>query len=199
MYKVFVNNSAIVLSTDSFFSKEYTSHHIKDTDVKLIVNDLIDNPDLKIHLYHKTYEDLFKILFKKIPAVVAGGGKVYNKKNEILFIQRNGKWDLPKGKTEKKEPIAESALREVMEETGIEDLKINRFLKRTLHVYKRNGAYNIKLTYWFEMFSEYTGKFTPQAEEDITKVKWKNKKKAKKALKNTYSSIKELFPFEYFN
>lgn len=199
MYKVFVNNSAIVLSTDSYFSKEYTTLHIENVDIKLIITDLLENADLKIHLYHKTYEDLFKILYKKIPVVVAGGGKVYNKKNEILFIERNGKWDLPKGKTEKNEPIAASALREVMEETGIENLQINRFLKRTFHVYKRNGEHKIKLTYWFEMFSEYTGSFVPQAEEDITKVKWKNKKKAKKALKNTYSSIKELFPFEYFN
>lgn len=199
MYKVFVNNSEIVLSTESHFSKNHTSFHIKEANVEEIITKLVADPSLKFHLYHKSYERLFQKLFKKIDVVVAGGGKVYNNKNEILFIQRNGKWDLPKGKTEKKEPIADSALREVMEETGIEDLEIKRFLKRTLHVYKRNGAYKIKLTYWFEMFSNYTGDFSPQLEEDITKVKWKNQKKTKKALKNTYSSIKELFPFEYFN
>lgn len=160
MYKVFVNNSAIVLSTESYFSSEYNTIHVERADVKLIISELTTNPDLKFHLFHKTYEELFQVLFKKITVVVAGGGKVYNSKNEILFIERNGKWDLPKGKTEKNEPIAASALREVMEETGIADLKINRFLKRTFHTFKRNGEYKIKLTYWFEMFSEYNGDFT---------------------------------------
>jgi hypothetical protein len=39
----------------------------------------------------------FKKLKEKIPVCKAGGGLVYNKKGEVLFIFRNGKWDLPKG------------------------------------------------------------------------------------------------------
>ena len=49
------------------------------------------------------------------------------------------------------------------------------------------------------MYSEYKGKFTPQLDEGIKKVKWKSFKKSKKALKNTYSSIEQLFPMEYFD
>jgi len=45
-------------------------------------------------------------------------------KNEILFIFRNGKWDLPKGKAEAKETINQTAIREVEEETGITGLSI---------------------------------------------------------------------------
>ena len=38
-----------------------------------------------------------------------------------LFIYRNDKWDLPKGKIEKNEVVIEAAVREVMEETGVAD------------------------------------------------------------------------------
>ena len=49
---------------------------------------------------------------------------VYNDKGEILFIFRNGKWDLPKGGTEKNETMEETAMREVEEETGVNGLSI---------------------------------------------------------------------------
>lgn len=199
MYKVFVNNSVIILSTASRFSEGYTSIKITDADLKSIVEQLVSNPELKFHLYHKNEVKLFTHFLKKIPVVIAGGGKVYNEKREILFIHRNGKWDLPKGKTEKKESVEQSALREVEEETGIQNLEVTRFLQRTFHVFKRDGEYRLKLTYWYEMYSEYKGEFTPQKDEGIKKVKWKSFKKSKKALKNTYGAIEQLFPMEYFD
>jgi len=199
MYKVFVNNSAIILSTDTQISKEYTSIPIEKADLDSIIKELIQSPDKKFHFYAKTIEKLFKEFFKKIPVVVAGGGKLYNEKKDILFIYRNDKWDLPKGKIEKNESIAECAIREVKEETGVKDIEITRFLQRTFHVFKRDGHYKLKLTYWYEMYSEYSGKLVPQLNEGITKVKWKSFKKSKKALKNTYGAIEQLFPMEYFD
>jgi len=199
MYKVFVNNSVIILSTDFRISKEYTSIHVSQANLKSIIKQLVLNPDLKFHLYHETEEKLFKKLFKQIPVVVAGGGKVYNEEKEILFIRRNGKWDLPKGKIEKNETIANCAIREVEEETGVQDLKITRFLQRTYHVFKRDGEHRLKLTYWYEMYSEYKGELIPQNDEGIKKVKWKSFDKSKKALKNTYGAIAQLFPMEYFD
>lgn len=199
MYKVFVNNSAIILSTDISISNEYTSEHIAGVNFESIIEQLIENPEKKFHLYHKTEEKLFKHLFKKLPVVVAGGGKVYNKKRDILFIFRNKKWDLPKGKIEKNESIGECAVREVEEETGIKNVEITRFLKRTFHVFKRDEEFRLKLTYWYEMYSEYEGTLTPQLNEGIKKVKWKSFKKSKKALRKTYSSIEQLFPMEYFD
>ncbi len=38
---------------------------------------------------------------------------------KMLLIQRNGRWDLPKGKVEPGETLLQAALREVQEETGI--------------------------------------------------------------------------------
>ena len=60
----------------------------------------------------KMKKNLEQFLLKKLPVVFAGGGLVFNAKKEILFIRRNGKWDLPKGKVEKDETYQAAALRE---------------------------------------------------------------------------------------
>jgi 8-oxo-dGTP pyrophosphatase MutT (NUDIX family) len=116
---------------------------------------------------------------------------------EILFIYRNDKWDLPKGKIEKNESIEECAIREVWEETGVEDLKITKLITKTYHVFKRNGKLKLKETWWYEMHTSYTGELTPQPSEGIEKVKWKNFAKSQKALQGSYENIKLLFPKEY--
>ena len=102
----------------------------------------------------------------------SGGGVVKNAKNELLFIFRHGKWDLPKGKTEWGESMEETALREVQEECGITSLKIIRPLPSTYHVYKLKGKWALKHTWWYYM--QYTGTAAPiaQEEESITDVRW---------------------------
>ncbi|MCK7539615.1 MAG: NUDIX domain-containing protein [Marinilabiliales bacterium] len=75
-------------------------------------------------------------LFSLFNIVIAAGGFVRNEKDEILFIFRRGHWDLPKGKLNHKKGIIEkkkdAAVREVMEETGIE--KIDIFAKKGPHL-----------------------------------------------------------------
>lgn len=197
MYNVFVNNIPISLSTRAKVGDGYISLPLKRTNLVHLIERLHENPSLKFHLYHKKEEKLLPLLEKKLPVFVAGGGKVYNEENKILFIYRNGFWDLPKGKIEKGESIEECAIREVEEETGITGLEIIRFLQKTYHVFRRNGEYRLKLTYWFEMTSDFDGQLIPQQEEGITKVKWKSGKKAKKALHKSYANIAQLFPREY--
>lgn len=196
MYNVFVNNTPISLSTHPRVGNGYISLPLKDTNFIHLIERLNKNPKQKFHLYHEKEHKIFPLLEKKLPLYIAGGGKVYNEKNEILFIFRNGHWDLPKGKIEKGEFIEDCAIREVEEETGITGLEITRFLKKTYHVFRRNREYRLKLTYWFEMTSDYDGPLTPQLEEGITKAKWKSAKKSKKALQKSYSNITELFPRE---
>jgi len=128
---------------------------------------------------------------------VAGGGLVYNDKKQILFIYRNGKWDLPKGKIEKGEDIKTCAIREVEEETGVKDLTIKKFITKTYHVFRRNGKLKLKETYWYEMHTTYEGDLIPQENEGIKKVKWKSFQKTQKALEKSYANIKLLFPKEY--
>ena len=124
--------------------------------------------------------------------MIAGGGKVINEKGKVLFIFRNDKWDLPKGRIENNESIEEGAIREVEEETGVKDLTITKPLATTYHIFKRNRRYKIKITHWFEMSTTYEGELKPETLEGITKVKWLGKKKQAKALGNSYANIREL-------
>ncbi len=197
MYKVFVNNTPIILSTKKSV-EGYKTIQVKDADFPTIIRDILTKAT-KYHLYHKKEDKLIEYLYTKLPVVIAGGGKVYNTNNEILFIRRNGKWDLPKGKAEKNEDMETAAIREVEEETGVTGLEITKFLYRSYHIFKRNGEFRLKVTYWFEMKTDYDGELVPQKNEGITKVKWKDRKKAKKALLDSYANITQLFSYDYLS
>ncbi len=197
MYKVFVNDVPIILSTEKYIGENYTSIPIKRAKIKRLIKQVNRGQLTHINLYHQNSKKLLKHLKKKLPLVVAGGGMVFNQNSEILFIKRNGKWDLPKGKLEKKETIEQCALREVEEETGCKDLKLGDLITITYHVFKRNGKFKLKETYWYRMTTDYTGVLEPQPSEGIKKVRWKNFEKTQKALNKSYENIKLLFPKEY--
>ncbi len=197
MYKVFVNDIPIILSTKKDIGEKYSSFPIKTVKLKRIIKKINNGELMFVNLYHKDEQKLLKHLFKKLPVVTAAGGLVFNDKREILFIYRNKRWDLPKGKVEKGETLEESAIREVMEETGIRDLKVTSFLKETYHIFRRKDKLKIKVTHWYEMFSDYKGELVPETSEGIKKVKWKDLEKSQKALTKSYSNIKLLFPNEY--
>ena len=145
-----------------------------------------------IGILSKKVDSLLGELKKKFPEIIAAGGKVINKKSEILFIYRNKKWDLPKGKAEKNENISQTALREVMEETGIKNLLIVRPLEKTYHIFKRGGKNYIKSTYWFEMKSDYEGKLKPQKKEGISRVEWIDIENLPSILPKSYANIRLL-------
>jgi 8-oxo-dGTP pyrophosphatase MutT (NUDIX family) len=197
MYKVFVKDIPIILSTEKKIGSNYKSIPIKLARLKEIIRKINDGELLYVNLYHKNPEKLERFLFKKLKVVEAGGGMVFNAKKEILFIRRNSKWDLPKGKVEKGESYEDAAVRETMEETGVRDLQVKRFIAKTYHVFKRNDKFRLKVTYWYEMYTDYEGELIPEANEGIKKVKWKNFEKAQKALRDSYENIKLLFPKEY--
>ena len=197
MYKVFVNDIPIILSTKKEMGEKYTSIPIKEVKLKGIIKKLNKGTLLYVNLYHEKKEKLLKHLLKKLPVVTAAGGLVYNQEGEILFIHRNGRWDLPKGKVEKNESLEEAAIREVQEETGVKGLEITGFLQKTYHIFRRSGKYKLKVTHWYEMKTDYEGELVPEKSEGIKKAKWKDFKKSKKALRKSYANIKLLFPEEY--
>ena len=197
MYKVFVKDIPIILSTKKNIGSQYTAIPLKIVNFKKLIKQIIKGELFYINLYHKNKEKLEKYLKKKLPVAQAAGGLVYNNKREILFIYRNSKWDLPKGGLEKGETVEEAAKREVEEETGVKDLEIRGFIAKTYHVFKRNGEFKLKITYWYEMYTESKVELVPQAKEGIKKAKWKNFEKSQKALQGSYENIKLLFPKEY--
>ena len=177
----------------------------KKSDLKnsLIINpELFENLDLlklltkkrvnSIGIFSNEFEIILNMFKKKYPEIIAAGGKVINNNSEILFIYRNKKWDLPKGKAEKNEIISETALREVKEETGIKNLSIIKPLDKTYHIFKRDGKNYLKSTYWFEMKSDFNGKFKPQRKEGITRVEWIGIENLSSILPKSYANIRLL-------
>lgn len=133
-----------------------------------------DDEELKIGFYAADFHRLkadFKSLFRVIKAM---GGIVTRSSGEILLIYRRGKWDLPKGKQEKKESKRECALREVEEETGLKHLEVKSRVGKTRHSYHhpRTGVRVLKITYWYEMVSSAPDHLVLQKEEDIEDSKW---------------------------
>ncbi|WP_442787475.1 NUDIX hydrolase [Flavobacterium suncheonense] len=196
MYKVFVNDKPLFLTNQVVKETDFQLFLLESVDIKQIIVKMFQNKIDKAFLYHPDEREIMTKLKEKIPVVKAGGGLVYNKNGEVLFIFRNGKWDLPKGGIEKGESIEETAIREVEEETGVTGLKITGKLQKTYHVFKRNGQYKLKITHWFEMKTDFTGTPKGQADEGIEEVVWMQPKQIREALENSYENIKLLFEEE---
>jgi len=126
---------------------------------------------------------------KNFVLIKAAGGLVKNEKGEYLFIFRNGKWDLPKGKMDPGESPAQTGLREVEEECGIKKLEIVKKIKKSYHIYELKGKQAMKKTYWFEMLCKDDAVPTPQKEEGIQKAIWVKAEEFKQWKKEMYPSI----------
>ena len=147
------------------------------------------------HIYIPTddIEDTYRKVCAEFLEVNAGGGLVENRRGDFLLISRNGLWDLPKGHQDPGEEISVTALREVQEETGIEELILKDLICITDHCYKRDGIWHLKHTWWYAMLDNKPIDLTPQREEDISKAAWVAKSSLPPFLQNTYPSIVEVF------
>ncbi len=196
MYKVFVNDKPLFLTNEVAKETDFQLFLLESVDIEQVIIKMFQNKIQKAYLYYPDEKAILKKVKEKIPVCKAGGGLVYNKAGDVLFIFRNGKWDLPKGGIEKGEEIEDTAIREVEEETGVKNLKITHKLQKTYHVFKRGGKYKLKVTHWYEMRTDFTGTPKPQANEGIEKVAWLSPAEIKEALKNSYENIKLLFQEE---
>ena len=182
----------MILTTALPKSKHSLVLPLADTSFQVILQVLKKSKSKKIYLTGHDSATLLETFKSKLSVVQAGGGLVRNQTGKMLFIFRKGEWDLPKGKIDKGETLEEGAKREVKEETGVKKLRLNGLAGVTYHIFKRNHKYQLKETHWFHMTTTYTGKLKPELQEEITKVKWKGRKKTVKALENSYGNIKYL-------
>lgn len=193
MYKVFVNNRPLFLTNKIEKETDFQLFLLNTSDIEQLVTKVFENKIHKAFLYHPDKKEILSTLKSKIAVEKAAGGLVYNKKGEILFIYRNGKWDLPKGGIEKNEGKKEAAIREVEEETGIKKLCILEKLDKTYHIFKRNGKYKLKITHWYKMETSSDEVLVPQLEEGIEKAIWAKPSDVPTLLENSYENIKLLF------
>lgn len=192
MYYIFVNDKPIILTTKVEQEHGFKNYLLSKVNIGKAIKELNTTALKSVRLIGNKDDKLLKKFLKLLPNVVAGGGKVFNQDGKVLFIYRNDKWDLPKGKTEGDETIETTAIREVEEETGVKGLEITKPLQTTYHIFKRNGKHKIKVTYWFEMKTTFEGELYPQENEGITKVAWLTQEESLDALNNSYANIRIL-------
>ncbi|SHF01519.1 NUDIX hydrolase [Chryseobacterium takakiae] len=189
MYKVFVNEKKLLLSKQSE-NLEKTLGYENVTSLEIAL-DLLENTSVKeLNIFGENIDEIWSEFQKLFRIIEAAGGIVSKPNGDILFIKRLGKWDLPKGKMEKGESREESAVREIEEETGLQNVELLSFINTTYHIYiERNGDKVLKCTHWFEMNFDGQDTSKPQIEEGITEVAWKN----------TLQIREEVFPSTFKN
>lgn len=124
--------------------------------------------------------------------IIKAAGGVVSKKDQILLIDRLGKWDFPKGKFDKGETPEQCALREVEEECAIQ-VKLGTHICNTWHTYTQNRKSILKKTFWYAMDCVNDREMKPQSEEGIEDIRWFYEGDAKIALINSYPSMRFLF------
>ena len=191
MYKVFFNQKPIVLTTEITTPQEDSPFfYVKFTNKKFIVHVLKSKKVKMLFLYHSKEEKLWYYFFNMFKLIEAAGGLVRNlNTNQYLFIFRNKKWDLPKGRINKNEDVKNAAIREVEEETGVENLSIIKPLNTTFHIFKKNRKYRLKKTFWYSMTTDYDKELTPETREGIEKAIWINKDSIPSLKNKMYRNI----------
>lgn len=178
--KIHINNKKLYLC-DQLTERLEQLHHQPDT---IFIDDL-DNHSVKAMLHelalpeiqrgiflHPDFTELKKAFFKKFELIQAAGGLVTNENNNVLMIFRRGFWDLPKGKLDEGESLEECAVREVQEETGLENVILQQPLLITYHTYEHGTRHVLKESHWYLMTASEKEKLVPQTEEDIEKIIW---------------------------
>jgi 8-oxo-dGTP pyrophosphatase MutT (NUDIX family) len=138
---------------------------------------------------HSNVEELRKAFWKKFIMIKAAGGLVINEAGELLFIFRRGKWDLPKGKLDDGETLEACAVREIQEETGLQQVELKNHLVTTWHTYDESGHHILKETAWYLLSAPKKQALTPQTIEQITQIEWAAPNELPKYVSNTFPAI----------
>ncbi len=144
-------------------------------------------------LLHHDLEALKKAFFKKFTLLQAAGGLVQNEHGKWLLILSRGTWNLPKGKLDPGEDLQSCAVREVSEETGLQNPRIIRPLLITYHTYQEFGKALLKETHWYLMEGSSGDKLVPQEEEFIEAIQWVDQQKLAAYYSITFPAIQDVF------
>lgn len=200
MYKIYINDTPLILANTTEVSTE------SDKDGHSLIARYVGKHKFLFHyidmlekgkrfesvtLYADDEAQLFQDFLDQYRIVEAAGGLVFNKNGEVLFIYRRGTWDLPKGKIDPGETKEAAAIREVQEETGIQQITLQELFSTTYHTYRENKQRILKRTYWFVMETPEM-ELTPQAEENIEKAVWWDVQKFLSGNSAIYKSLREV-------
>ncbi len=182
MYKIYINGTPVFLTTPEIaatlpWKTGKNSHNAAYPGKKKFIFQYIDMLEKykqveAVVLYHPDLDQLwkdFQSCFEQF--LEAAGGYVLNDQGHLLVFYRRGSWDMPKGKIDPGETPEAAALREVQEETGLEQLDLGDLIGHTYHTYEHKGKRILKKTWWYKMETRQTT-VVPQTEEDIERIEW---------------------------
>jgi len=198
--KIYFDNKPLFLCDDVDATLQPFVHHddavfIDELNLHTVKSMIHEMQRSSVHagvFFHTDLEELKASFFKKFTLINAAGGFVLNENNEVLIMFRRGKWDLPKGKLDRKESAEQGAIRETEEETGLKNIKLISPLVTTYHTYHEGTKYILKETKWFKMKVSGEQTLIPQTKEQITKLEWVNKNDLTKYMGNTFPSVNDV-------
>ena len=200
MYTIFINDSVLILRSFESVLEVDEQSEIQSYSCGSCMNSAITKVQTglckSLILKGDDVEYMWRDFCSHYQLIEAAGGVVVNSKREILWILRNGKWDLPKGKVESGEKVQDAAVREVEEECAVRGINRGALLGVTYHTYSYKSEAILKKTYWYAMTCSLKQVLKPQLDEGITEVVWADKTKHLSCVSNTYNSIVELLKQE---
>jgi 8-oxo-dGTP pyrophosphatase MutT (NUDIX family) len=197
MKKIFLNDRFIAFGCHFEISEKCTANATYELsnfmELPYLRDRFLNNSaENEIYVSCKNEDETFVVFCDLFDMIFAGGGLVRNPDGEVLLIYRYQRWDLPKGKQEPGENIADTAVREVKEECGISNLVSGNFLTETYHCFSINGRLMMKRNFWYEMFCSAETP-VPQKAEDIEKAEFVQVNRLSEYFNCMYASVREVF------
>ena len=203
IYKIFINETPLFLTNtegvlDAWKNDDKTlvSNYLGKKKFLHPIIDLLEKSKKynRVVIYSNDLEKLWYDFQAIYDIIGAAGGVVSNEKNEVLMIFRRNSWDLPKGKIDDGELPEQAAVREVQEETGLNDVKLGELMVYTYHTYDMKGKRILKKTWWYTMSTTETA-LTPQTSEDIEEAIWVDLTTFLDTKPTIYGSILDVLSF----
>jgi len=200
-YKIYINESPLILTQTSDLGDETVFErsliHAKYVGKPKMLFNYIELLEKNKHhegiiIQADNVTQLWKDFKSLYFYIKAGGGLVLNPVGKVLLIFRRGVWDLPKGKQDPGETLAETALREVREETGLSDLKIIEKLDNGYHCYLMSKQRTLKRTRWYLMQTQKPDQIVLQKEEGIQDAAWFDAKELPRLNMPMYNNIRDV-------
>ncbi len=200
MEQLFIENRTLVFAADGETAYNPVSCLLPSDITEASVSEIkerLNRFPLHAILYINCKESaqaVFNRFIARFPVIEAAGGIVCaltpEGESRYLYIYRNQMWDLPKGKKEAGETDQENALREVAEETGMQNLHIKDYICTTYHIFSNfEKQICIKKSNWFGMETDTLQNPVPQTEEGITQARWLSYAEIQERLPLMYASI----------
>ncbi|MEL6134759.1 MAG: NUDIX domain-containing protein [Bacteroidota bacterium] len=163
-------------------------------------NDVFRDLEVSVTLLFNSQERLDDFWYEfqdQFKTTEAAGGLVINERGEYLCIYNRNRWTLPKGGVEWREPVEEAAVREVKEETGLQNVQLTGPLTKTYHTFRRRRKWVLKTTHWYYMQASSEESLIPQAEENIEAVEWMSTERWLEVAADSYPLTQQIFREEF--